>query len=58
MTAHTIRAIHLPQRSAPPRLLPWHVVALGMLVIVAFAAMWIATVADALHPYGNPAPHR
>lgn len=53
MNAQTVRAIHLPQPVAHRLQLPTHLLLMGALVTVAFFAIWIAVVADALHPYGK-----
>lgn len=55
MNVQTVRAIHLPQHKAPGGLpLPIHLLLLALLLGAAFVALWIATVAEALHPYGKP----
>lgn len=53
MNAQTVRAIHLPQPVTHRLRLPTHLLLMGVLVTVAFIAIWIAVVADALHPYGK-----
>lgn len=59
MNSHTVRAIQLPQHRTPGGLpLPVHLLVLIGLLCVAFVALWIATVADSLHPYGKPAHHK
>lgn len=55
MKTATVRAIHLPHQHISGGLpLPIHLLLLVLLLGAAFVALWIATVAEALHPYGKP----
>lgn len=53
MNVQAVRAIHLPQPVTHRLRLPAHLLLMGVFMGLAFAVIWIAVVADALHPYGK-----
>lgn len=59
MNSHAVRTIHLPHfNSHGSWSLPVDLLLLIPLLGAAFVALWLAVVAETLHPYGNPEPRK